>query len=76
MCPIHNDFKHITDRNERFSVPPQASVNHVSQSVVNHVDESSTSDIRLTDLFKLFRKGLWQTRLIDREHNLGGETSL
>jgi hypothetical protein len=45
-------------KSERFSVAPQALVNHVSQGLVNHAGECRASDAGLTSLFKPFRNAL------------------
>jgi len=61
MCLIHRDFKHFEQaKATKFSLSSQGLVNHARQGVVNHAARRTAIETRLTSLFKLKRRVLWQ----------------
>jgi hypothetical protein len=61
MCLIHGDFKHFARAKAiNFEALAQGLVNHARQGVVNHAGRRRVIEARLTSLFKLKRRALWQ----------------
>jgi hypothetical protein len=61
MCLIHRDFKHFAQAKAiNFEALAQGLVNHLRQGVVNHAGRRRTIEARLTSLFKLKPRALWQ----------------